>query len=267
MKLSAVILSLTIGLLLVPLGAEARNKDMERLYLQVAALQTEIAQLRSAVDDSLRELRRLNESLAEQAVTVNKGMQDQRVQNESVQMTLKELSDNLAGVRERVRSFAGSSLTVPTAQVAMAPGQEGASEPGAAPPGAAPVPAAMQPAPAELYSQAYADYARGNYDLAIQGFQEYLRMNPNGHLSDNAQFWIGMCLYGKQQYSDAVGAFDELLRQYPGTDKIPDTRFKKAQSLERLGRRSQALLEYRYVFEHFPNTEAGRLAREKVQAR
>ena len=264
MKLSAVIVSFTVCLMLAPLGAEARNKDMDRLYLQVAALQTEVAQLRSAVDDSLRELRRLNEALADQTATVNKALQDQRAQNEAIQTNLKDLSDSLAGVRDRVRSFAGSALTVPTGPVAAQAGEQ--TPPGEQAEGQ-PVPPANQPAPAELYSQAYADYARGNYDLAIQGFQEYVRMNPNASLSDNAQFWIGMCLYGKGQYADAVNAFDELLRQYPGSDKIPDTRFKKAQSLERLGRRSQALLEYRYVFEHFPNTDAGRLARDKVQAR
>jgi tol-pal system protein YbgF len=122
------------------------------------------------------------------------------------------------------------------------------------------------PAAGELYTQAYADCARGNYDLGIQGFQEYLKHYPSASLSDNAQYWIGECLYGKRDYAAAVAAWDELLRQYPGTDKIPDARYKKAMALEKLGRRSQALLEYRYVSEHFPNSEAGRKAREKVQA-
>ena len=50
-------------------------------------------------------------------------------------------------------------------------------------------------------------------------------------------------------------------------DKLPDARFKKGMALEKLGRRSQALLEYRFVAERFPNSEAGRKAREKLSPR
>jgi tol-pal system protein YbgF len=132
--------------------------------------------------------------------------------------------------------------------------------------GASQSPSAPPPAAGELYTQAYADCARGNYDLGIQGFQEYIKLYPTAHLADNAQYWIGECLYGKRDFPAAVAAWDDLLRQYPGTDKIPDARYKKAMALEKMGRRSQALLEYRYVFEHFPNSDAGRKAREKVQA-
>ena len=46
--------------------------------------------------------------------------------------------------------------------------------------------------------------------------------------------------------------------------KLPDARVKKGMALERLGRKSQALLEYRYVVERFPNTQAARIAREKL---
>jgi tol-pal system protein YbgF len=124
--------------------------------------------------------------------------------------------------------------------------------------------AGTPPAPRELYSQAYADYARGNYDVAIQGFQEYLRAFPNTDFSDNAQYWIGECLYGKQKYAEAIDAWNSLVRDFPSSDKLPDGRFKKGLALERLGRRSQALIEYRYVAEHYPNSEAGRKAREKL---
>ena len=120
------------------------------------------------------------------------------------------------------------------------------------------------PAPRELYSQAYADYARGNYDVAIQGFQEYLKDYPTTDFSDNAQYWIGECLYGKQKYNEAVEAWNTLLRDYPSSDKLPDARFKKGLALEKLGRRSQALVEYRYVAERYPNSEAGRKAKERL---
>jgi tol-pal system protein YbgF len=261
-------MKLRTALLLVCLCASpawAANKDLERLYLQVAALQSDVAQLRRTTDDTLKELRRLNEVLADQNVLVKKGVQDQQRQQEALQLAIKELAENLASVRDRFQGASSMSLA-PQTNLAEPSGASAAPS-GAFPTGGTPsAPSAAPPAAGELYTQAYADYARGNYDLAIQGFQEFLKHYPSVHLSDNAQYWIGECLYGKRQYPEAVAAWDELLRQYPGTDKIPDARFKKAMALERIGRRSQALLEYRFVCEHFPNTEAGRKACERVRA-
>ena len=125
-------------------------------------------------------------------------------------------------------------------------------------------PTGPAPAPRELYSQAYADYARGNYDLAMQGFSEYLRAYPGTDFSDNAQYWIGECLYGKKMYAESIEAWNTLLKDFPTSDKLPDARVKKGMSLERLGRRSQALVEYRYVVDRFPTSQAARIARERL---
>ncbi len=246
------------GILAVPTWAA--NKEIERLYLQIAALQSEVAQMRRTSDDTLKELRRLNEVLAEQNALVRKGVQDQQRQGEATQLAVREIADQLASLKDRVQQMIAAPAP-PAEPVAAIAGPTAGPAPVA---GAAPAP--IPPAAGELYTQAYADYARGDYDLAIQEFQQYLKLFPTAHLADNAQYWVGECLFGKRQYPEAVAAWDELLRQFPGTDKIPDARYKKAMALEKMGRRSQALLEYRYVFEHFPNSEAGRKAREKVQA-
>ena len=146
--------------------------------------------------------------------------------------------------------------------------QASPSTPGAIAPGptagtTAP-PSGPAPAPRELYSQAYADYARGNYDLAIQGFSEYIKQFPSTDFTDNAQYWVGESLYGKKQFAEAIEAWNSLFRDYPSSDKLPDARVKKGMALERLGRRSQALVEYRYVIDRFPNSPAARIARERL---
>mgnify|MGYP000589275130 CR=1 FL=1 len=55
--------------------------------------------------------------------------------------------------------------------------------------GAVQSPAPSGPAipPRDLYQQAYSDFARKNYDLSIQGFQEYLRLYRDTDLADNAR--------------------------------------------------------------------------------
>ena len=247
---------LAVAVAATPAVALGANKDIERLQVQVAALQSQLSAIERLNEDTLAELKRLNETLAEQNAFLRRGVQEQRLKDEAIQTTLRELDQRLSEVGEQLHGMqaAQSAAVAAPAPAANAGDAEGAP----------PRPAAPPPAPRELYSQAYADYARGNYDLAIQQYEEYLRNYPDTDLSDNAQYWIGECLYSKQQYTEALAAWDELFRRFPGSDKLPDARYKKGMALERLGRRSQAMLEYRAVATRYPNSEAGRKAREKL---
>ena len=259
-----------------PVFRPGRHKDIERLQIQISSLQGQLADLQRVSEDTLKELKRLNESLAEQSASTRRLVADRRVQEEAISAALKDINDRVSDMSERLQAGAAAAA-VPTPVVTNpAPGipPVAAGGPAAAPitpgtqvPAGPTAPNPQAPAPRELYTQAYADYARGNYDLAIQEYTDYLRNYPDTDLSDNAQYWIGECQYSKQKYPEAIEAWDELFRQYPSSDKIPDARFKKGMALERLGRRSQALLEYRFVAERFPNSEAGRKAREKLNPR
>ena len=245
----------TVLIAAMPGVAFGANKDIERLQVQVAALQSQLSSMERVAEDTLRELKRLNESLAEQNAFLRKSVPDRRLQDETITTSLREMDERMSEIAEQIQGLHAAREAAPPASAVVIPG-----EPIPAP--RAPVPA--PPAPRELYSQAYADYARGNFDLAIQEYEEYLRAYPETDLSDNAQYWIGECLYSKQKYEEALAAWDELFRRYPGSDKLPDARYKKGAALERLGRRSQALIEYRAVASRYPNSEAGRKAREKI---
>jgi tol-pal system protein YbgF len=254
------------ALVLAAVPVHAANKDLERLYIQIAALQTQVADLQRASDDSLKEIRRLNESLAEQSGALRRGAEEQRLREEAFQNALKEFTDRIGEMGERLdaaRANAAAPVAAPTVYTPSgAPPPPGTVVTNA--PATPTAPAAGVPPPRELYSQAYTDYARGNYDLAIQGYQEYLRNYPDTEFADNAQYWIGECLYSKQKFPDAIQAWDDLFRRYPSSDKLPDARFKKGLALERLGRRRDAAVEYRIVVDRYPNTEAARKAREKI---
>ena len=247
----------------------AANKDIERLALQIAALQGQVAEIQRATEESRAELRRLTELVAEQNALLKKGVADRRQQDEAVAASFRDLGDHVAEIAEALdalRAQFPAPLGAPPAGDAAASVPSSAGAPGSPSPAspAAAAPSAPAPAPRELYSQAYADYARGNYDLAIQGFTEYIRNYPGTDFTDNAQYWIGECLYSKKMYEEAIEAWNTLFKDYPASDKLPDARVKKGMALERLGRKSQALVEYRYVVDRFPNSQAARLARERL---
>ena len=236
--------------------ASPADKQIERLQIQIANLQSQVITLQRIVEDSLKEIRELGENIGRQNGVLRKGLEEQRLQSEATQATLHDVVDRLGRVNERLDAM----QTAPAFASGLAP----TSVDGGEESGDVPLATSSAPPPRELYSQAYADFARGNYDLAVQGFEEYLRNYPDTDFSDNARYWIGECLYGKEQYEDAIGAWNELLRDFPSSDKVPDARVKKGMALERLGRRSQALLEYRYVLDRYPNAPAARIARQKL---
>ena len=69
--------------------------------------------------------------------------------------------------------------------------------------------------PEDLYNTALTDFQRGNYELAISQFMQYLQYFPDTQLAQNAQYWIGECYYTREQYTQALGAYEEVLRRYP----------------------------------------------------
>ena len=262
--------ALAAAALLAAGPATAANKDIERLAVQIATLQGQVAEIQRASEESRAELRRLTELIAEQNALLKKSVADRRQQDETVAANLKDLGDRVAEVAEALEAIKAQATPLLTPLPAADAAPAGTPTTAPATPGGAPAtpagapPAGPAPAPRELYSQAYADFARGNYDLAVQGFTEYIRNYPGTDFTDNAQYWIGECLYGKKMYAEAIEAWNTLFKDYPASDKVPDARVKKGMALERLGRKSQALVEYRYVVDRYPNSQAARIARERL---
>ena len=255
---AAVIRRISLALIALALAspAWAVNKDIERLQIQVADLQRQMNDLMRMAEDNQVEIRRLNESLADQNALLKRQLETRRAQDEAVQSALTDITDRVSELGERLQALA-------VAPAAVAGPAAGGVDPG--PTGALPAPAVTGPPPRELYSQSYADYARGNYDVAIQGFTQYQRHPAAASdLVDNAQYWIGESHYGKKNYGEAIAAWDALLRDYPASDKLPDARVKKGMALEKMGRRRQALAEYRYVVDRYPNSPAARIARDHL---
>jgi len=67
-----------------------------------------------------------------------------------------------------------------------------------------------------------------------------------------------------QRYQEAIDSWKLLYRDFPSSDKLPDAHVKSGMAYEKLGRRSQALVEFRFVVDRYPNTQAARIARDRL---
>jgi len=80
--------------------------------------------------------------------------------------------------------------------------------------------------PSEAYRQAKNDYDKGNFDLALAGFQNYIAQFPDTSLAAAAQYWIGECYSSKKDYTKAIEAFGSVITSYPKSDKVPGAKLK-----------------------------------------
>jgi tol-pal system protein YbgF len=117
---------------------------------------------------------------------------------------------------------------------------------------------------AQLYSTAYLDLHRGDYELSIQGFKKFLELAPQSDLADNAQYWIGEAFYDQRRYQEAIAEFELVLTNYPSQDKVPAALYKIGLAYQGLGNRSLAREYLKKVVEGYPLSPEAKLAQERL---
>lgn len=116
----------------------------------------------------------------------------------------------------------------------------------------------------ELYNTAYSDLIRGNYQLALHGFRQFLKRYPNTDLSDNAQYWIGEVYYAQGRYQNAVEEFEKVIRWFPNGDKIPSALLKIGYSYIGMDEYEQGKLYLEEVIRDHPDSEEAKLAKGRL---
>jgi len=119
--------------------------------------------------------------------------------------------------------------------------------------------------PDQLFAAAYGDYSRGNYDLAISEFRQYVDTYPTSEMADNAQYWIGECFYSKKLLNEAIAEFDKVSIVFPKGDKVPGARFKKAMVLLDLGQTDAARAEFLAIIKLYPKSNEAVLAKQQLE--
>lgn len=120
--------------------------------------------------------------------------------------------------------------------------------------------------PETLYQNAYSDYLRGAYDLALLGFRQYLESYSETDLADNAVYWIGECFYRQQRFAEAIVEYDRVLERWPRSDKTASALLKKGYAQVELGQRRDGIAQLDKVVRSFPNSDEANLARQKLQS-
>jgi len=119
--------------------------------------------------------------------------------------------------------------------------------------------------PDQLFAAAYSDYSRGNYDLAIGEFRQYVETYPTSEMADNAQYWVGECYYGKKKFNEAIAEFEKVSLLFPKGDKIPAARFKKGMAMMELGQTDAARAEFAAIIRLYKTSNEAVLAKQQLE--
>jgi tol-pal system protein YbgF len=256
------------------------GSDIQKLQSQISDLQDQVAALKRTAS-SKEEVQNVNARIAEQTQTLLKSNAtlvtkvdaiEDRLNNTqgSVEQTnyrIDRIVQQLAQAQhdiEEVRAAAARAATPPI----LAPG--GAVAPGTtAPPrpsgGEVTVAPDTTENPTVLYQTAYRDYQRGNYDLAIAGFRDFVAKFPKSDLAPNAAYWIGESLYSQRKYRGSIAQFDLVVNDYPTSDKVPSALLKKGYAYISLGEKAQGIVQLQYVVHEHPKSPEATKAREELK--
>ncbi len=116
----------------------------------------------------------------------------------------------------------------------------------------------------KTYAEAYKTFREGEYKGAREKFREFVKIFPATEYSDNAQFWIGECYYFEKNYEKAILEYENVIKNYPKGNKVPNAFLKQALSFMKLGDKSSAKLLLQRVIKEYPNTSPARIARGKL---
>ena len=252
--------------------------DIEGLHRHVGDVEKQVDTL-SKQTSSKEEVDKLNQNLTKQVSTILRSNADMGTRFDELTRELQTLAGKLEDANRRLaqlsQQIAEAQVRMDSAGSAAAPagssGPPAVVVPAPVPVAPAPVTSAPRPAggrsgPADIYNQALGDYQRGRFDLARQGFDEYVDSYPKTDLSDDALFWAAECWSAQKKSREAIETLERLLKAYPQSDKAPSAHLRKGLAHLELGEKAQAIVQLQFVVHEYPTSDEAKSARQRLRA-
>jgi tol-pal system protein YbgF len=278
-------------ILLVPFflfGADKSKKAYELIYQDVQTLKQQVLELDNKIEKNQEDIKVIKQ-LMDEILALIRNIQSQQVSFQEDQKKIPAqyqiLLEKLDAMNVQLSRFSEDLMEIKTTSTPFIQPEEQTQEPDAEQRDTLPPPAEENAAvkegeeipeeqksplppnlsPQEIYNMAYADYLKGNFQLAIEGFKIYLDNFSQSPFADNALYWIGECHFSQKEYDEAINRFNELILSYPLGDKIPAAYLKKGISLAELGKNEEALSVFKLLVSKYPLEEETKIAQEKIK--
>jgi tol-pal system protein YbgF len=258
---------------LLPSSAFGANKEHQQLMAELRMLQEQQQQLQQILGSLGDSLKTLTTRLDDQGNVTRKAFADQRLLVEGVGETvriLREKADDtnvrLSSMTQELDALRQTIASQPQGTHPAAPGDPAAAGQDSTNPGA-PVQTSPLPviAPQKMFDNAFADYTAGHYDLAVTGFETFIKTSPRSELADDAQLNIGNALYAAGKFKEAVPALQQVVNGYPQSNSVPAAWYKLGLSYQQLKQEDFARKAFDTVIKTYEGTIEASLARQALE--
>lgn len=245
--------------------------QMAQLQKDVADVRQQLRRVQQDQDETIRKLDDMETRAANDESRVTRAdFADLKVQVDQVHGDVAVVDERMNSLGQRIDRLS-QQLTATRntgrqnyTQQEPAPVPAGGAAPGGSETASTPTSGSAMPDPQLLYNTAYADYSKGNYALAVSGFQEYQEKFPDSATADNALYWVGECHFSQGSFPEAIDAFDTLLEDYPKSDKAAGANLKKALAYLEQSKIGQAIIQLRYVVSNYPGSDEAKIAGDRL---
>lgn len=215
-------------------------QNQQRLEQQLVDLETQLEGLRegeSAREADYLALRAEMEHQLRQLDTLVRQMDVRSAEQEALLREVLAALDILA--RQPVTAGADSTGVLDTSSLGGSPGKD-------------------------VYDAAWADYTRGDYAIARDGFQEVVDRFGQSELADDAEYWVAETWYAQRDWEKAREGFDGVIAKHPDSEVIPAAKLKLGYSLIETGDPDRAVEVLRDLQSSHPDSDEALIAGHKL---
>jgi tol-pal system protein YbgF len=248
---------------LATMPAWGASKEIIQLQTQVQQLQDQMARMQQAFDERMGVMKNLVEQDTDTANKVGTAIANLQASLEKQQADSSGRVDQISGQIQALNDTM-DELKVRLAKVSkqledMQAAQQNLNAQ------AAQTPPPQAPPPDVLYNNALRDYNGGKTDIASQEFGDYIKYYPNTDLAGNSYFYLAEIQFKQGNYQQAVQNYDQVLQNFPGGNKAASAQLKKGQALVQLGQKDDGIRELRHVIQRYPRTTEAMQARDQLR--
>lgn len=239
------------------------TKMMEFTYQQLDTVKTTQMELLRRMDELTRLYQDDREARLRTQAETELGLQELR---DALEALGYRVDDSAQLMRERTsttpttRAPATSDTSSAVQRSAGAAGTTGGAAGGTT---AAPV--VSDDEAGKLFQSSYMDLTLGNYDLAVQGFKNYLIRFPEASNAADAHYYLGESYYSLQRYLEAVADYQMVIKEYSRSRLVPACYLKSGYCYQKLEEGELAEKAFRELISRYPRSEEAEQARLELQ--
>lgn len=107
---------------------------------------------------------------------------------------------------------------------------------------------------AALFEAGVNDYNGRKYEAAERSFKDYLKNYPKNGQAAEAQYYVGECLFQRNQFPQAALEYDAVIKKYPKSGSAAASYYKQAICFSKMKQPDAAKMQMQAVISKFPNS-------------